>query len=185
MHTLVVTASKHGATAEIGLLIADTLNAAGITTTARPVEAVVGLDGYDAVVLGSAVYMGRWLEQARRLVNRMPGAFAARDVWLFSSGPLGDPPIPVVEPDDAEAMVAQTHAHEHRTFAGRLVRRDLRFGEKAITKVVGAPDGDFIPREEIRAWAEGIARTLLERDPLARPTAVSGPDPTPLSLRGQ
>ena len=57
-----------------------------------PPEQVEGIDSFDAVVLGSAVYAGHWLKPARGLVERSRDALAARPVWLFSSGPIGDPP---------------------------------------------------------------------------------------------
>lgn len=166
MTVLVTAASKHGATAEIAQIIGETLVAEGIDAEVLPADRVDRVDGYDAVVLGSAVYMGKWLEDATRLVGRNLSALAGMPVWLFSSGPLGDPPKPAVEPDDAAPMLQRTHAREHRTFSGRLLRSDLGLGEKAITKVVGVPAGDFIPREAVRQWAAGIARTLLaERTP--------------------
>jgi menaquinone-dependent protoporphyrinogen oxidase len=161
MRALVVTASKHGATAEIGLSIADTLNDVGISTNTRPAESVTSLDGYEVVILGSAVYMGRWMDEARHLAQRLRSQLVERDVWLFSSGPVGDPPMPSAEASDITPMMHLTRARGHRTFAGRLVREDLRFGEKAITKLVGVPEGDFLDRDQIRAWARQIAETLL------------------------
>jgi menaquinone-dependent protoporphyrinogen oxidase len=52
----------------------------------RPVEQVGDLSGYTEVVLGSAVYVGRWLEPARRFVEEHADELAARPTWLFSSG---------------------------------------------------------------------------------------------------
>jgi menaquinone-dependent protoporphyrinogen IX oxidase len=57
-------------------------------------EQVREVDGYDAVVLGSAVYAGHWLKPAREPVGRLGTFLADRPVWLFSSGPVGDPPKP-------------------------------------------------------------------------------------------
>jgi menaquinone-dependent protoporphyrinogen oxidase len=65
-------------------------------------EQVDEVEGYDAVVLGSAVYAGHRLKPARKLVDRCGAALAARPVWLFSSGPVGDPPKPEEDPDWAE-----------------------------------------------------------------------------------
>ena len=48
------------------------------------------LEGYDAVVLGSAVYGGRWRRDARRLLRRLPRSLGRRPLWLFSSGPVGE-----------------------------------------------------------------------------------------------
>jgi menaquinone-dependent protoporphyrinogen oxidase len=56
MSILVAYASKHGATQEIAERIAETLRATGGTVEVRPVESAGELAGYDAFVLGSAVY---------------------------------------------------------------------------------------------------------------------------------
>ncbi|MEV7629521.1 hypothetical protein [Actinoplanes sp. NPDC089786] len=44
-----------------------------------------------------AVYLGRWLDDARKLAERI-AAQPPRPVWLFSGGPIGDPPKPAEEP---------------------------------------------------------------------------------------
>jgi menaquinone-dependent protoporphyrinogen oxidase len=41
------------------------------------------------VVLGSAVYVGRWLEAGACFVEEQADELAARPVWLFSSGRPG------------------------------------------------------------------------------------------------
>jgi menaquinone-dependent protoporphyrinogen oxidase len=84
------------------------------------------------VVLGSAVYTGHWLSAARELVGRAGGTLADQPVWLFSSGPIGDPPKPEEDPVDVAEIVAATKAREHRMFVGKLDKRQLGFGEKAI-----------------------------------------------------
>lgn len=105
MRVLVVTASKHGATAEIGQAIAGELVARGVDASARSSDDEVPPDGYDAVVLGSAVYAGRWLPAAKAFVERFGAVLRGRPVYLFSSGPVGDPPTPEEEPVDAAPMV--------------------------------------------------------------------------------
>ena len=49
---------------------------------------------YDAAVLGSGVYLGHWLESACLLVDSHAEALSRIPVWLFSSGPIGDLPMP-------------------------------------------------------------------------------------------
>ena len=94
MRVLVTAATKYGATAEIAQAIGDALRDRGLEPTVLPPGQVEGIDGYDAVVLGSAVYAGHWLKPAQELVDRWAGALTGRPVWLFSSGPVGDPPSP-------------------------------------------------------------------------------------------
>ena len=81
-------------------------------------------------------------------------------VWLFSSGPVGDPPKPADECVDAAPLAKLIGAREHRLFAGDVDRKRLGFGERLIVAVVRAPDGDFRPWPEIEAWANEIAAAL-------------------------
>ena len=160
MRVLVTSATKHGATGEIAQAIADTLRDQGLDPTVLEPEQVDTVDGYDAVVLGSAVYAGHWLRPARDLVGRCGPALAARPVWLFSSGPVGDPPRPEEDPVDVAEILAATSAREHRLFAGKLVRKQLAFPERAIVSALRVPDGDFRDWPEITGWAIGIATAL-------------------------
>lgn len=160
MKVLVSAASRHGATTEIALRIANGLANAGIETVVTEPNAVTTLEGFDGVVLGSGVYAGRWLEPAKKLVERHGDGLRARPVWLFSSGPVGDPPKPDAEPPDVAPMREVTMAREHRIIPGKLDKSQLSFAEKAITRVVGAAEGDFRPWAEIDAWALTIAEQL-------------------------
>jgi hypothetical protein len=64
----------------------------------------------------------RPLASAKDFAERRAAELAARPVWLFSSGPIGDPPKPVEDPADVGPLLAATGAREHRVFAGRLER---------------------------------------------------------------
>jgi menaquinone-dependent protoporphyrinogen oxidase len=170
MKVLVTAASRHGATAEmaeeIGKALRDALRDRGVggdedvVVDVRPAEEVSTVDDYDAVVLGSAVYMGHWLESARELAERQAGALTERPTWLFSSGPIGDPPRPEEDPVDVAAILKATGAREHRVFLGKLDKSKLGFAEKAVMLAFRAPEGDFRDRAEMRTWAEGIADAL-------------------------
>lgn len=160
MKVLVTAASRHGATTEVAASIGAALQGAGHEVhVAHPAE-VARLDGYDAAVIGSAVYVGHWLEPARDLVEREKVALSRIPVWLFSSGPVGDPPKPAEESADAAQLAELIGAREHHVFAGLVDRKRLGFGEKAIVAAVRAPEGDFRPWSEIEAWAREIARAL-------------------------
>jgi menaquinone-dependent protoporphyrinogen oxidase len=161
MKVLVTAASKHGATAEIAAVIGEVLRGEhGLDAVVVPPEEVATIDGYDAVVVGSAVYAGHWLAAAKDLVDRAGGVLAGMPVWLFSSGPVGDPPKPEEDPVDVAEVVAATKAREHRVFAGKLVKRQLGFGERAIVVALRVPEGDFRDWAEIRGWASKIAGSL-------------------------
>ena len=157
MRVLVTAATKYGATAEIGQAIGEVLGEYGLDPTVVPPERVGGLAGFDAVVVGSAVYAGHRLKPARELVDRLGGELAGRPVWLFSSGPVGDPPKPDEDPVDVAEVLAATGAREHRVFAGKRLRKQLSFPERAIVSALRVPEGDFRDWTEIRQWAAGIA----------------------------
>jgi menaquinone-dependent protoporphyrinogen oxidase len=168
MRVLVSAASKHGATAEIAERIGAVLRRSlaqrdsGVEVVVRPAQEVGRVDGFDAFVLGSAVYMGHWLESARDLVRRNAETLSGRPVWLFSSGPIGDPPKPDEQPVDVGEAVATTRAREHRLFAGKLNRHRLGLAERAMVLALRAPEGDFRDWAAVEAWARGIADTLGE-----------------------
>ncbi len=161
MRVLVTAASKHGATAEMASAIGTALTDAGLEVEVRPMHELEGVAGYNAVVIGSGVYMGRWMPEASEFVTRHAIELRARPVWLFSSGPVGNPdPKPEGDPIAIGELVTEIHARGHRTFAGRLDRGRLGIGEKLIVSAVRAPDGDFRDWEAIRGWSGEIAAEL-------------------------
>jgi menaquinone-dependent protoporphyrinogen oxidase len=162
MHVLIAVATKHGSSLEIGQVIQATLQAAGLETDLVRVDDDPTLDGYDAVVLGSSVYAGHWLRQARAWTDAHVDELAERPVWLFSSGPVGEPPKPLENPAEATAYVKRIGARGHRLFAGKIDGSELGVAEKALVTLVRAEQGDFRPWEDISGWAESIAEALRQ-----------------------
>ncbi len=160
MRILVTAASKYGSTREIAEAIGGILGERGHEVTLTPPEDVDSVDGFDAVVLGSAVYAGHWMKPAMELVDRAAGDLRARPTWLFSSGPIGDPPKPEEDPVEVADIAERTAAREHRVVPGRLDRKRLSFGEKAIVMALRAPEGDFRDWDDIKGWAGSIADAL-------------------------
>jgi menaquinone-dependent protoporphyrinogen oxidase len=110
---------------------------------------VTDIEGYDAVVLGSAVYAGRWMKSIRELVELRHEELAARPVWLFSSGPVGEPLRPTEDPVDVATIVPAIGARGHRVFSGKLDKSKLSLGEKALVMSLRVADGDFRNWDEI------------------------------------
>ena len=168
MNVLVAYGSKHGATKGIAERITETLQAAGHQAAARPVEAAGELGGYDAFVVGSAVYADRWTQEATEFVRRHRAMLASRPVWLFSSGPIGTMATrhEPVEPKGVTAIRRALSPQDHRVFFGawdrsKLDRSKLGFAERIVAKRL--PQGDFRDWAAIEAWADGIARELAHR----------------------
>jgi menaquinone-dependent protoporphyrinogen oxidase len=93
MTVLVTAASKHGATLEIAEAIARALNEQGVSAEHVGINEVSDLGTYDAYVVGSGIYLGNWLKEARRFVDDHAAELAQRPTWLFASGSIvGEPP---------------------------------------------------------------------------------------------
>jgi len=161
MKVLVCAASKYGATSEIAQAVADVLAERGCEVTVLPPEKVGTVEEFDAVVLGGAVYMGQWMKPARELAERSADALAARPVWLFSSGPVGEPAKPADNPVDVTKILQASKARDHQIFTGKLAKKHLSFPDRAMASAIRAQEGDFRNWAEIRAWATGIADALL------------------------
>jgi menaquinone-dependent protoporphyrinogen oxidase len=160
MKVLVSAASKHGATAGIADVIGSALMASGFEVSLMEPGRIDDIDDYDAIVVGSAVYAGHWMKSAIELTERFAERFRGKPVWLFSSGPIGDPPKPTEDPVDVDEVMKVTGARGHRLFAGKLDKEMLSFPERAIVSALRAPYGDFRDWDAIRNWAHEIATSL-------------------------
>ena len=161
MRILVSAASKHGATAELAEAIAAELRVRGIETDLVEPNDVGDIGAYDGFVLGSAVYAGHWLAQAKDLAHRVARQGSGHPVWMFSSGPLGAVPAPdPSEAVDVTHLLEATSARRHELFTGKLDKHALGFAERAIVAAVHAPEGDFRDFHAARAFARAIAREL-------------------------
>ncbi len=161
MKLLVAVASRHGATAEIAARIAEWLEGEHLDVTLAAAGPRTRVAGFDAVVIGSAVYNGRWHDDARAFIEGHAEALRQVPVWLFSSGPLGDPPLPADESPDSFDFARLVDAHGQRCFPGALDKSKLSLAERAVVVTLRAPEGDFRDWDEIRAWAEEIQRHML------------------------
>ena len=81
-------------------------------------EEVERLDDYDAVILGSAVYAGHWLEPAADFVRRHESQLRERPVFVFSSGPLGEPLKPDEDPAELASIDDQIRPHRPSRLRG-------------------------------------------------------------------
>jgi menaquinone-dependent protoporphyrinogen oxidase len=165
MKVLVTAASMHGATTEIAQAIGRALSEQGLTVTVLPPQDVASVEEYDAVVIGSAVYVGHWLDAAKDLVNRCHDGLVTRPVWLFSSGPVGDPASKLAramdtDPADVVSIRVTTGARDHQMFAGKLDRKLLTRPQRVSLLVFRGLEGDFRDWAAVRRWAVGIAQQL-------------------------
>jgi len=162
---LVAYASKYGSTREIAEAIGKSLQSRGLQVDIDAVSNVESVETYDAVVLGSAVFAGRWMDEALKFAQTYVNELAAIPTWLFSSGPTGEgDPDDLLEgwtlPENVEALNERIQARDIAVFHGKLDMDELPFFARLIVKGVKAPVGDFRQWDLIEAWAEQIAKQL-------------------------
>jgi len=85
---LVAYASRYGSTQEVAETIASVLGEAGLLANLKPVQQVQELDGYDAVVLGAALYNARWNPDAHQFLAKYQSVLKQRPIAIFTLGPL-------------------------------------------------------------------------------------------------
>ncbi len=163
MRFLVITASKHGSTAEIGEAVAATLRGCGRDAVHHLVEDVTTIPpavdpaDFDVIVLGSAVYTGQWLPAANQWLQDNADLLSRRQVWLFSSGLAGQPAADANSPARTQSVMRSIGALGHRHFPGRLDMSVLSLAERAIIAAARGRQGDHRDFEQVAQWAEQIS----------------------------
>jgi menaquinone-dependent protoporphyrinogen oxidase len=168
---LVAYGTKYGATAEIAEKIGQVLRESGLPTDVLPADRVSDLSAYKAVVLGSAVYIGRWRKEAIRFLKANEDVLARQMVWLFSSGPTGKgDPVELTQgwqfPGGLQPIADRIGPRDIALFHGAVDVDKLNFIEKWMLNNVKSPVGDFRDWEAITAWATAIAGDLQEAAPV-------------------
>ncbi|MBN1195325.1 MAG: hypothetical protein JXA08_08290 [Methanomicrobiaceae archaeon] len=159
---LIAYATKHNTTREIAGAMAETLRSKGLDVDVTAASSVTDVAGYDAVVLGTAIYIGRVVKDAVTFAARHEAPLRGRPVAGFLVG------MTFAKPEagtmaKAEKALKPIRAHvdlaELGTFAGRMNPTYLpvlgffmRYDE---TKTKDARDGDAI-----RAWAASLPGKL-------------------------
>lgn len=162
---LVTYATKYGSTAEIAEKIGEVLRQAGFQTDIFPTNRVHDLTPYKAVILGSAVYIGKWRKEAVRFLQAHEKTLTELPVWLFSSGPTGEgDPVELLKgwriPADQQPVIDRIHPRGIAVFHGNVNVSKLNPIERFMLNNVKAPVGDFREWDAITSWATSIAHAL-------------------------
>jgi menaquinone-dependent protoporphyrinogen oxidase len=163
MKILITYSSKHGATKGIASAIYKEIAKEHKEVELEEVGKVGDISGFDAVILGSAVYAGSWRRDAATFASENKSQLKKLKLWTFSSGPVGEPKEnQKIEPIGTSIikLMEELKPIEHKVFPGNLDKSALNFAEKGIIKIVKATYGDYRDFEEIRSWATSIAQDL-------------------------
>lgn len=159
MKILIAVASTYGSTRDIADWVGDELGDAEHEVTVQAVEDATDLDSYDAVILGTAVYIGRFLTHARQFATRLAQEFAPKPVWVFASGmkditgnPLQQRYTAPGEPPYLDGQIP--------IFGGRIDSGELGPAERDLAAFAGSHGGDRRDRDLVRAWAKAVSLRL-------------------------
>ncbi len=160
---LVAYATRYGSTAEVAGAIADVLRAGGETVDLLPMSDVVDLSRYRAAVIGSPIYMGKWLAEAQVFIEKRQKELRRMPVAYFAVG------MTLADGGDEERRKAEASMDQVRLlvqpvdtglFAGKLEPEGLSFTDKAIITLVRSPAGDRRDWDAIHSWASGLSEKL-------------------------
>lgn len=165
---LVTYATRFGSTGEIANRIANILRETGLEVEVLPVQQVKELDAYRAVVLGSAVRMGKPLEEAIEFARKHSDEMAQKPVAYFISGATMKRDTPDNRLEAARHAAPLQKAHEAGSlglFAGKVDYTKI----PPFWRLLGQLDqsgfmaeGDFRDWEAIDAWARSLATELMK-----------------------
>jgi menaquinone-dependent protoporphyrinogen oxidase len=159
---LIAYATKHNTTREIAEAMAETLRSQGLEIDVTAASAVTDVSRYDAVVLGTSIYMGSVVKDAVKFAARHEAPLRGRPVAGFLVG-MGFAKPKEDTMELAEKALNPIRAHvdlaELGTFAGRMNPSFMPvigfFRRYDETKTEDARDWDAI-----RAWAASLPEKL-------------------------
>ena len=156
----VVHATKMSATAGIATAIAAELRKGGHEVDICEASGAGSIARYDAVILGSAIYLRRWRPEAVAFLRKHVRELRDRQVWLFHSGPIGpDKDQAQAMPRNVARLARKIGATPATTFAGRLEPDTARgFLAKRIARGNLAADSREWAR--ITDWADDISAAI-------------------------
>jgi menaquinone-dependent protoporphyrinogen oxidase len=156
--TLIAYATKHDSTHQVAELVAEVLRDDGLEVDVRPASTVTDVEPYNVVVIGGALYMGRWHPDARQLLSRHRATLARRPVFAFGMGPLEMTDEQIAgsrsQLDHALARVPEVKPIGVAIFGGVVNPEDWHF---PLNKM---PASDARDPEAIRAWAHDVAAVI-------------------------
>jgi len=163
---LVAYASKCGATAEIADHITQSLCSSGLQADLMPAGSVKDIQAYAAVVLGSAIYMGKPLTEAQRFAEKylavqsqIPAALFNVSLSMKDNTPEGvQTAMSYMQP-----LIAHVKPVLVGLFAGRIDMQTLpplyRLFAQSDSQGILA-EGDYRDWQQIDAWQADLQKTL-------------------------
>ena len=157
---LLAYATRFGSTQRVAESVGASLRIAGFQVDIRPIHEVEGLDGYEAVVLGAAIYNARWHPEAHRFLSEHQKALALRPVAIFALGPLSTSEEAMQRSrgqlDKELEKYPWLKPASVEVFIGKIDRAKMGFFDRLTSPATTDP----MDWEAIRLWAEALPKRL-------------------------
>lgn len=161
---LVAYATRYGSTAEVAEAIGDELRKADVAVDVLPVSEVQDLSPYRAAIIGSPIYMGKWLPESQVFIEQNQQHLRSIPVAYFTVGLTVSGATPETL-RKAEASMDQVRMLvkpvDVGIFPGKLESGGLSFADRTVTKLIRAKTGDFRDWEAVRAWTQAVRTRLV------------------------
>lgn len=166
---LVAYASKYGSTGGVADAIGKELCSKDVAADVVLIKNANNISSYQGVIIGSAVYMGKWMSEAVDFVKKNKDTLCKVPVAYFLVCITMSKPT---EKNRAEVLsymdpilkaVPEIKPVSIGTFAGALDYSNLSWLYQKILKAKGSPEGDFRDWNDIRAWAREPVYAKLVR----------------------
>ena len=165
---LVAYATRYGSTQEVAEAVTLAMKGQGLAAELKPAREVRSLDGYDAIVLGTPLYMGALHKDVRALLEKNRAALDHFPFALFALGPIkADDGLDASREQllTALAKVPVRTPSAVAVFVGAYDPARLGFKDRMIAALPASPlhgeaahdDRDW---EAIRAWARKASAEL-------------------------
>lgn len=163
---LVAYATRFGSTHEVASAIVHELNSAGLQAQSAETGTSLNPDDFDAFVIGSPMYGGKWMSEAAMFTAIMSERIGAKPVALFSMGTLG-----VNNPKAGRAehvafverfgvVAPGLNIVSHADFTGYFARENLPWYLRIVDRFVPNPLGDHRDWTAIKGWARSLVPEL-------------------------
>ena len=165
---LVAYGTRYGSTQKVAETVAATLEERGIDADVKQAREVRSLDGCDAVVLGTPLYMGALHKDVRALLEKNRAALAQTPFALFALGPIkADDGVEGSRAQliDALSRLPVPTPVATAVFVGAYDPARLGFKDKMIAALPASPlrgetAHDQRDWDAIRVWARELAELL-------------------------
>jgi menaquinone-dependent protoporphyrinogen oxidase len=160
---LIAYASRTGSTAEIARAVAKELEAMGFGVVVGEIDTVSSISGFDAVVIGTPVYMGNPGKSVGKFVTRFREGLGNVPVAAFAVGmaPVDSKvgSVDIVR-ENLQKSLHPLRAVATTVFAGRLDPDRMSFMDRIMTRLMGVQTGDFRDWDAIALWARNLPAVL-------------------------